>query len=42
MSLALVVLCVAVLVSWFGRAVIAVVCECPYQRPDHPTEGTAE
>ncbi len=28
-------------VLWFARGVSAVSCECPYDCPDHPTEGTA-
>ena len=36
--LAVLVLCA---VLWFAGACRAAVCQCPYNCPEHPTEGTA-
>ena len=36
---AVLVLCA---VLWFARSIGAAVCECPYNCPEHPTEGSAE
>lgn len=37
--LAVLVICA---VLWFGGQCSAAVCECPYNCPEHPTQGTAE